>query len=415
MLSVPSAENAPGGAGPDIPEIPPELAPVLDWFNASVQRLEGAYNELGRQFAAVNSELDLTNKRLEHNQRRLSALLKCMHTGVIMVEPDGRLAELNHAAERLLGVRSEDCLGRPLAEVFDTETGVGRALRLALDTGSDEVQAERSLHLTRGTVPVAVTGSRVIDSDGVLIGAMETFTDLTEQKRMQAEVQQDRVLRALGEMAATVAHEIRNPLGGIGGYAGLLARGIPPEDPKRKLVDKIIGGVSSLNKIVSNLLVYTRRTHLQKQTLDMAAWLEGILAHVGIEIEKEGKQIRLVRDFPATTLLAEIDPERFQQIMLNLLINAIQSIEGEGLIRLGLRAMGNQLELTLEDSGKGIEAANLEQIFTPFFTTKEQGTGLGLAIVKKIVDLHDGVISVESQVGKGTLFRIVLPGCDTLA
>jgi two-component system, NtrC family, sensor histidine kinase HydH len=200
---------------------------------------------------------------------------------------------------------------------------------------------------------------------------------------MQAEVQQDRVLRALGEMAATVAHEIRNPLGGIGGYAGLLARGIPPEDPKRKLVDKIIGGVSSLNKIVSNLLVYTRRTHLQKHSVNIVSWLESILAHAEIEIEKEGKRIRLERDFPQAEMRAEIDAERFQQILLNLLINAIQAVEGDGLIRIGLRPVGSSLELIIADSGKGIAPENLDQIFTPFFTTKEQGTGLGLAIVKK--------------------------------
>ena len=413
MPSVPSAEELPERIPSSAaPEVPPELAPVLEWFNANVQKLEGAYNELGRQFAALNSELEWTNKRLEHNQRRLNALLKSMSTGVIMVDPDGRLAELNAAAERLLGVQASLCLGQPLAEAFDPETGVGRALRLALDSGSEEVQTERTLQLSRGAVPVAVTGSRVIDSEGQLIGAMETFTDLSELKRMQAEVQQDRVLRALGEMAATVAHEIRNPLGGIGGYAGLLARGIPPEDPKRKLVDKIIGGVSSLNKIVSNLLVYTRRTSLQKHRLELGSWLEGILAHAAIEIEKEGKQIRLGREDEGSPLYAEIDPERFQQIMLNLLINAMQSIEGEGSITVGLHKRGGHVELSVADSGKGIEAANLEQIFTPFFTTKEQGTGLGLAIVKKIVDLHEGEILVHSEVGKGTTFRILLPGCE---
>jgi PAS domain S-box-containing protein len=403
MLSVPSADSP-------LADIPPELAPLLDWFNANVQKLEGAYSELGRQFAAVSRELEISNKLLEHNQRRLGALLKCMNTGVIMVDPEGRLVELNDAAEKLLDVQRAHCLGNSLGEVFDAETGVGRALRLALDTGSDEVQLERSLQLTRGAVPVAITGSRVIDADGNLIGAMETFTDLTDLKRMQAEVQQDRVLRALGEMAATVAHEIRNPLGGIGGYAGLLARGIPPEDPKRKLVDKIIGGVSSLNKIVSNLLVYTRRTILQKQPVDMSVWLEGILAHAEIEIEKEGKDIRLERAFPAEPVRIEIDSERFQQILLNLLINSIQAIEGSGVIRVGLRMLDKRWELSIVDSGKGIAAENLEQIFTPFFTTKEQGTGLGLAIVKKIVDLHEGEISVESQVGVGTTFRIVLPG-----
>jgi len=232
----------------------------------------------------------------------------------------------------------------------------------------------------------------------------------TEQlKKMQEEVNQSRVLSALGEMAATVAHEIRNPLGGIGGYASLLARSIPPEDPKRKYVDKIIGGISSLNKIVGNLLAYTRKTNLQKQNTDLVNWAEAILAHAEIEIEKEKKQLFIERNFPSEPLNAEIDAERLQQVMLNLLMNAIQAIETEGKISVGISSNEKYAEITVADTGNGIESEHLKNIFTPFFTTKEQGTGLGLAIVKKIIDLHEGEITVESTVGKGTLFRIKIP------
>jgi len=232
----------------------------------------------------------------------------------------------------------------------------------------------------------------------------------TEQlKKMQEEVNQSRVLSALGEMAATVAHEIRNPLGGIGGYASLLARSIPPEDPKRKYVDKIIGGISSLNKIVGNLLAYTRKTNLQKQSTDLVTWAEAILAHAEIEIEKEKKQLVLERNFPHEPLNAEIDAEKLQQVMLNLLMNAIQSIENEGKITVGIGSNEKFAEITVADTGSGIDQEHLKNIFTPFFTTKEQGTGLGLAIVKKIIDLHEGEITVESAVGKGTSFCIKIP------
>ncbi|MDR2732223.1 MAG: hypothetical protein LBB36_03290 [Fibromonadaceae bacterium] len=248
---------------------------------------------------------------------------------------------------------------------------------------------------------------RFLAQSGELEFAYKALEVQTEQlKKMQEEVQQSRVLSALGEMAATVAHEIRNPLGGIGGYASLLARSIPPEDPKRKYVDKIIGGISSLNKIVSNLLVYTRKTNLQKQSTDLVAWADAILAHVEIEIEKEKKQVCIERNFPAEPLNAEIDAERLQQVMLNLLMNGIQAIEAEGKISVTIRPCKNFAEIIVADTGKGIEQENLKNIFTPFFTTKEQGTGLGLAIVKKIVDLHEGEIFVESTCGEGTTFYI---------
>lgn len=251
---------------------------------------------------------------------------------------------------------------------------------------------------------------RFLAQSGELELAYKALELQTEQlKKMQEEVQQSRVLSALGEMAATVAHEIRNPLGGIGGYAGLLARSIPPEDPKRKYVDKIIGGISSLNKIVSNLLVYTKKTNLQKQKTDLSLWAEAILAHAEIEIEKENKNICIERNFPTEPLYADIDAERLQQAMLNLLINSIQSVEEEGKIIVSISLSDNFAQISVADTGKGIEQENLKNIFTPFFTTKEQGTGLGLAIVKKIVDLHEGSIEAESLVGKGTSFYIKIP------
>jgi len=256
---------------------------------------------------------------------------------------------------------------------------------------------------------LATVMERFLAQSGELELAYKALELQTEElKKMQEEVQQSRVLSALGEMAATVAHEIRNPLGGIGGYASLLARSIPPEDPKRKYVDKIIGGISSLNKIVSNLLVYTRKTNLQKQNTDLVAWAEAILAHAEIEIEKEKKKVSIERNFPAEPLNAEIDSERLQQVMLNLLINGIQAIESEGKIFVSIRSNENIAEITVADTGCGIEPEYLKNIFTPFFTTKEQGTGLGLAIAKKIVDLHEGEILVESTPGKGTSFCIKL-------
>ena len=392
----------------DPAQMPEEFASVMGWFNETVGRLESAYQDLGAQFQHVNRELDKTNRRLEHQTRQLNALLESMSTAVVMVDPHLHITICNRSAEQLLRIKESDCLGKTLDEAFGAESGVGKSLRETLTQGIDGVQAQRTLHLNGLDVPVAVHGSRVIDSEGQLLGAMETLTDLSEIKRMQAEMQQDRVLRALGEMAATVAHEIRNPLGGIGGYAGLLARGIPTDDPKRKLVDKIIQGVSSLNKIVSNLLVYTRKTTLQKVSVDLVEWFDSILAHAEIEIEKEARPITLERMFPSEPVFVEIDPERFQQVALNLLFNAIQSIEQEGRITASISKVGGRVMLTIADTGKGIPPQDLEQMFTPFFTTKEQGTGLGLAIVKKLVDLHDAEISVESMLGHGTSFTISL-------
>lgn len=393
----------------------PELAKVMDWFQHSVQRLEEAYADLGRKFETVNAELEIRNQELSAalhqnvvNQERLSALLESLHTGVLMVDPQTKITVCNRSALYFLGLQETDVLGYPLRTVLSEKSGVGICLLRSLE-GGETVRSEGMICSIRGEFPAAFSGTRVLDAAGNLLGAVETFTDLTELRRMQTEVQQDRVLRALGEMAATVAHEIRNPLGGIGGYAGLLARGIPSDDPRRKLVDKIIQGVSSLNKIVSNLLFYTRKTSLQKVRLNLVDWLEEVLIHAEVEIEKEGKPIVLQREFSHSLIQASIDPERFQQVVLNLLFNAIQAIEGEGVICIGLASVSGVIRMEIKDNGKGIPQTEIEQIFTPFFTTKEQGTGLGLAIVRKLVELHEGTVMVQSNPGQGSTFVVELP------
>jgi signal transduction histidine kinase len=243
-----------------------------------------------------------------------------------------------------------------------------------------------------------------------VLGAVEVSTDLTVKKQMQRQIQHARTLAALGEMAATVAHEIRNPLGGIGGFAGLLLRDLEPGDKRRVLVDRIVHGVASLNKIVSNLLVYTRPLELQLCKVELIGWLEEILGAVEADVSAGARKVRIERRFGFPRLEALLDPEKMQQVILNLLVNASQAYgDGEGVVTVEAVLDENDfLLLGVEDRGPGIPEAIREQIFNPFFTTKQQGTGLGLAIVQRIVDLHGGRIEAKSREGGPTRFEIRL-------
>ena len=257
--------------------------------------------------------------------------------------------------------------------------------------------------------PIGYTTSVVKNRDGKVLGAVEISTDLTNIKQMQNQMQHAKTLAALGEMAATVAHEIRNPLAGIGGFAGLLERDLEGDDPRRALVKKIVQGVSSLNKIVSNLLVYTRHMELNMQRVDFIEWMEEILNYAEIEISKDNKDIAILRDYKFDKMEARIDPEKFQQVFLNLIFNAIQSIEGKGSITIRADLDDRDfLRVAIVDDGKGIPKEIMDKIFNPFFTTKEQGTGLGLAIVQRIVGLHGGTIAVTSEPGRYTQFEICI-------
>ncbi|MGL1903483.1 MAG: ATP-binding protein [Fibrobacterales bacterium] len=393
----------------------PELEKVFTWFNETVTRLEGAYQNLVGRFEEVSTELEsknnLLNEKIEENtliQDKLDGLLHSMKPGVLMVDPDLNITVFNKSAENMLQMKSADLIGRNVKDSFPLNSGIVRAIIRAYENNHDVAEEEKTVDFNGLNFPATFKGSAVIDSRENLISLVVTFSDLSSLKRMEEEVQQAKTLTALGELAATVAHEIRNPLGAIGGYAGLLARDVAEDEAKKRLVDKIILGVSSLNKIVSSLLVYTRKSSLHLVSLDICEWMEDVLAYAEIEIEKDGKNIVIQRNFPKDPVEVELDPEKFQQVMLNLLFNAIQAIEDDGVLEVYIKKRDPGAVVFLRDNGAGMEVEVLKEVFIPFYTTKEQGTGLGLAIVKKIVEAHGGTIFADSEFGKGTEFLIEL-------
>jgi PAS domain S-box-containing protein len=393
-----------------------QLSQVFDWFNANVAKLESAYKDLGVKFDKISQELEEKNQKLEASFRekervenQLRSVLESLDSSVVMIDTEERITLFNPSAERIYALASEDATGRSYADVFAAQADSHYPLNETLRHNRTTVGHEKYWKVGTGLKPIGYTTSVVKDRNGLVLGAVEISTDLTQIKQLQNQMQHAKTLAALGEMAATVAHEIRNPLAGIGGFAGLLERDLEGDDPRRALVKKIVQGVSSLNKIVSNLLVYTRPMELQVQRVDFIEWMEDILRYAELEIEKEHKDIVIERDYRFERMEARIDPEKFQQVFLNLIFNAIQSIEGKGKIILRIEIDSDDfLRVAIIDDGKGIPKDIIGKIFNPFFTTKEQGTGLGLAIVQRIVALHGGVIEVTSEPSKRTQFEIRL-------
>ena len=216
-------------------------------------------------------------------------------------------------------------------------------------------------------------------------------------------------LAALGEMAAGMAHEIRNPLGGIQLYASLLAKDVGAMPQSLQLVNKISGGVRRLEGLVSQVLHFTRETHVTRTEADLAVIIDTALELAQPKIVDRNVDIQVVGPRPC---IARFDEHLLGQAVLNLLLNGIEAMEAGGTIRLQFDRSteqdgeGRQVKLTLRDSGPGIPPSILDKIFNPFFTTKETGTGLGLAIVHRIVDAHDGTISVTNPPGGGAQFEI---------
>ncbi|HUL71551.1 MAG TPA: ATP-binding protein [Vicinamibacterales bacterium] len=348
-----------------------------------------------------------------------------LRTGVLAITRDGRVAAINDIAYRVLGLtaRSGD-VGRPFAEVLHDCPEVARVLQQAFDTDDLPNRAEMRLRKTGRAMGYSL--SPIVDDEGRKIGATLFFKDLTRVEQLEERERLRDRLAALGEMAAAIAHEVKNPLASIEVAAGILKRQLPTQPDQRdalETLDDIIKEAKMANAIVVEVLEFVRPIQLQVERVSLDEALKDSITLA------EGKQARgavsidmdIAPDVPE--LLA--DPHQLRQLFSNLMANAFEALGGEGhvSIRAGVLAdeepAGSteppvpQVVVEVRDTGPGIAHDDLERIFSPFFTTKPQGTGLGLAIVRKVVDAHDGHIDAISAPGRGATFRVTLPVVPT--
>ena len=230
-------------------------------------------------------------------------------------------------------------------------------------------------------------------------------SDITDRKRAEEELRKQESLARVGQMAAVVAHEVKNPLAGIGGAIEIIGDRLPSDSPDRQVVANILQRIDSLNRRVQDLLLFSRPRSPRVATVRLPALLretaellaeDPTLARVRVEIS--GPEMSLAGD-----------PELLKDVFLNLLLNAGQAMGGDGSIRVSAEPRNGACRITVADSGAGMPPEVKERIFEPFFTTKNRGTGLGLAIAKHIVDGHGGKIGVESVAGRGTTITVSLP------
>ena len=252
--------------------------------------------------------------------------------------------------------------------------------------------------------------------DHTLLGFVEVFEDVTELRRLEHQLARVERLQALGEMAAGVAHEIRNPLNGITGFASLLERAVEPDTPAARYAHAISQGVTHLNETVTNLLAFTQPKQPQKRATPLPELIEDCLTMIFADQMDGDSPVQLIKSFDA---IPEVyaDPSQLRQILINIIQNAAQvSLKERGpaaQVQITTAATSSQespgVIILIDDNGPGVPEAHRQTIFTPFFTTRDEGTGLGLAIVHTLVELHGGTLSVEDSPLGGARFRCCLP------
>ncbi len=405
-----------------------ELKQAFHEFVASTHQLESAYHDLQTHADNMDEELNRTNRSLcdkvsalDEMTRYLNGLLNSMHNGVVAVDVEGRVMTMNPAAEHILGISAADAVGQQYAALLRTPP-TSLPIVKALKSGKSFTCVRHELRRPDGnSVLLESSVSLIHNTRDQIIGALDIFRDLSLVRDLETKLRHADRLATLGKISASVAHEVRNPLHAVEGFARLLAQDLEDNDPRRRFADNIIAAVQNLEKTVSGMLIFARpfrlnlaRTQADRLVEDVADLLEQEIRHRTL------KNMALDVVLPASAPQIRADCEQLKRALLNLGHNALDAMPGGG--RLSLQVMppfsdqeGTQyVRISVADTGAGIDPHILGRLFEPFATSRSNGNGLGLAMVHKIVELHEGRITFETGPGSGTIFHVDIPACTTV-
>ena len=363
------------------------------------------------------------NDAATHVMEYFANVIDSVGDGVIVLDNKGTITLMNPAAEEITGVSRRQAQESAFSAIFAGEDALREMVEKTSATGMtisdyENLAMKKGLHV----IPVSATTSPLLMSDGERIGTILVLRDLTNIRELEEAVRKADRLSTLGTLAAGLAHEIKNPLGGIKGAAQLLERELPDGSELVEYIKVMLKEVGRVNKIVEELLNLTTPRKLKLDKIN----LNQILGEI-VLLQKRAEhlnKISFLQSFDVSIPPFLADEALLTQLFLNLIKNAVEAVieyKGSGTIKIITRVVSDYsltkkgerpsrfVAIDVSDNGPGMDKDRIDHIFTPFFTTKSKGTGLGLAICQKIVSEHRGMIKVDSEAGKGTTFTAMLP------
>lgn len=334
-------------------------------------------------------------------------LVENMPMGVLTLDDQGRVSFINPLAREILQLDGGEVAGRPAAHTLpETLT------RILPHTLENPGVAEKEIEYAArdgAVIPLAATAAVLKARDGKMLGHIMLLKDMSDLHALRKEVDRTQKLAALGSLAAGVAHEVRNPLSSIKGFATFFREKYEERAEDRRVADIMIQEVDRLNRVVTQLLEFARPVEIKKRSLPAKAIIATALDLIRDRLDTRGITARVEIEPPDSVLA--VDPDRFSQVLLNLCFNALDAMANGGTLEVAVLdpPLRDTTEIRVSDTGGGIAAQDRGKIFDPYFTTKSTGTGLGLAIVSNIVEAHGGSIRVEDRMPEGTTVRILLP------
>lgn len=346
------------------------------------------------------------SQQLQNSKAFASEIISNLPIGLITTNEQRQISVVNSVAEAMLDCSAATLYGQNSQQALPAEWN---QLVDKNAQGQPVLEQEMEYRLANGQIlPLSISVANILNHSGHFLGNVFIFRDMREVRQLQDEVRRKEKRATIGDLAAGVAHEIRNPLSSIKGFAKYFEGRSSPGSEEQELAKVMAKEVDRLNRVISELLALVRPANLRIQQADINEVIEHSL-HL-IRQDAEYKNISLNYHCDSGLPRVEIDPDHFTQALLNLYLNAIQAIGSDGTLEVSVKLVsGRELHITVSDSGKGIKSDDLAKIFNPYFTTKASGTGLGLTMVQKVVEEHQGTISVVSEPSLGTRFEMVIP------
>lgn len=362
-------------------------------------------------------------KRRSAAQISWEQILANFDDGVVTVDGEDRIDYFNEAAEVLTEVSASAASGQPLEQIFKREPWLVELIKKTQPPRQESARGEGDF-ITRwgGKAPVSATASPLRDRHGNFLGSILMLRDIRHRKELEEDLKRTDRLALMGTLAAGLAHEIRNPLGGIKGAAQLLRRAGDRDASVREFTDIMIREVDRVDQLIEQLLDLSRPAELELAPVNIHEILDAVLLLEGQAFGE--KEIQIKKRFDPSLPPVRVDRAQLTQVFLNLVKNAFQAMGESGSLTVATRletdfrirghgaGTNRFIWVDIADEGAGIREADLPHIFSPFFTTKPNGTGLGLATCYRIIKEHGGTIRVESREGKGSTFKVSLLVAD---
>jgi PAS domain S-box-containing protein len=381
------------------------------------QRLEKKVDLGQKQLQEINEKLRQKIDELNEIRSFNESILQNLYGGVVTYTKEGIITFMNKSGAELLGWEEKKVLGRSIDEVLYSDDKEASLFHRSLE-GNGEFFGEMNILKKGGEkIPVEVFLSYLRNKEGNITGVTGILRDITEKKEIETRMRRMDKLASLGQLASGIAHEIKNPLAGIGSAIQVLSSSIQLDDSQKVVVKEILNQVNRLDGTIKNLLGFAKPGQPKLMATDLREIIEAVMFLVSPRVKKHNIQIHLdlQKDLPRMM----IDPQQVQQALLNVVLNAVEAMASGGTLSISSKeivAPGPSkkekkpyVSLIISDTGTGVSEEVMAQIFNPFYTTKPAGTGLGLSITQRIIEQHNGRIDIKSESGKGTTFTIELP------